>query len=66
MMAGTGVANYLDIAKKRSRCLLDSGNEEDDDELQNRDSGEFITGGGGVVAVDSRCKGNSFSFSICF
>ena len=66
MMAVTGVANYLDIAKKRSRCFPDSGNKKDDDELQNKDSREFITGGGGVVAIDSRCKGNSFSFSICF
>ena len=38
MMVGTGVSNYLDIAKKQSRCLPDNGNEEDDDELQKKDS----------------------------
>lgn len=51
MMAG-GVANYLDIAKKRSRCLPDGGNEEDDDEVQDRDSGG-VTGG---VVGDSKSK----------
>lgn len=51
-MMAVEVANYIDIAKKRSRCLPHGGNE-DDDAVQDRESGGLAGGGGGG---DSKSK----------